>query len=126
MQHLLLSIFLSFAIGVIEAFSPIEKGDAPVIIIIQSDGDETVGNRGPVSIPISGYVDSSTGLVYISFDYPCGTVQISFDNLTNGDYFNTEINGTGTVMIPAILSPGTWKVVFSLPNGDRFIGDFFI
>lgn len=126
MQHLLLTISLSAAIGIAEAFSPIEQKDAPVIIIIQNDGDETVGNRGPVSVPISGYVDIDAGAVFLTFCYPCGTVHVAFDNLSNGSFYETEVNGTGSVVIPILLSSGTWQVVFSLPDDNQFVGEFSI
>lgn len=125
MQHFLLSLCLAATLGAAEARIPSDMEEPIAILITQNDGDYPVGNRGPVVIPISGYVDSNTG-VYLNFSQSCGMVYIEFNNLNDGSYFDTTVNGNGPVMIPAILSSGLWQVVFYLPGGTQYRGEFMI
>lgn len=126
MQHFLLSLCLAATLGAAEARIPSDMEDGPIAILItQNNGDYPVGNRGPAEIPISGYVDSATG-VYLYFSQPCGTVYIEFNNLGDGSYLYTNVNGNGSVIIPATLSQGSWQVVFYLPGGIQYCGKFTI
>lgn len=126
MQHFLLPLCLAAALGVAEARIPGDMGDPPIAIVItQNDGNNPVGNRGPVVIPISGYVEPTTG-IFLNFSQPCGMVYIEFNNLSDGSYFDTTVNGNGPIMIPAILPTGFWQIVFYLPNGTQFCGKFII
>lgn len=126
MQHFLLSLCLASTIGAAEARNPSEMGDNPVIIVIQDEHQPEIDNRGPVVVPITGYVEPSIGMVVLGFSQPCGTVQISFSNLTDGSYYSTSVNGSGTVVIPLALTFGSWTVTFTLPNGDGYLGEFTI
>ena len=117
MQQLLLSLCIAATLGVTEARFPSDMGDHTVIIVIQGNKGSQIGNRGTEVVPISGYVDTDTGVVEFNFSRPCGMVNISFDNLSDGSNFDTTVNGDGTVIIPAMLSTGLWRLYFTLPNG---------
>ena len=124
MQHLIIPFCLAAAI--VPALSPVSANDEIKEIIIVVKGVEEAPHRSPAQIPISGYVDTTVGVVFLSFSSPCGTVETSFCNLSSGDSFNTTVNGSGSVMIPAILSAGSWRVTFSLSSGAEYIGEFEI
>lgn len=124
MQHFLLALSLAVTIGVAEARIPYDMGDPSVTIVItQKDGDYPIGNRASSVIPIAGYVDTDAGVVLLNFSQPCGVVHISFENLSDGSNFDTTVNGDGTVIIPVMLSTGTWQLYFTLPNGVRYYGE---
>ena len=125
MLNLLLSFCLLASAGTAEA-SVIPTNDGDPIPIIIDDDQGPFGNRSPLTIPISGYVDTNMNIVFISFSYPCGMVSIFFSNLSTGDYFNTNVNGTGTAIIPVELSSGFWKITFTLSDGAVYIGNFTI
>lgn len=124
MQQLLLSLCIAATLGVTEARFPSDMGDHTVIIVIQENKGSQIGNRGAEVVPISGYVDTDTGVVLLNFSQPCGVVHISFENLSDGSNFDTTVNGDGTVIIPVMLSTGTWQLYFTLPNGVRYYGEF--
>lgn len=124
MQHLIMPFCLAAAI--VPALSPVSANDEIEEIIIVVKGGEEAPHRAPAQIPISGYVDTGVGVVFLSFSSPCGTVEASFCNLSSGDSFDTTVNGSGSVMIPAILSAGSWRVTFSLSSGAEYIGEFEI
>lgn len=126
MQHLLFSLCLAAVLGVgtAEARNPGDMGETIPVIISPKEGDAVLGNRGPVVIPISGYVDPSIGAVVLDFSQPCGTVQISFDNLSDGSYYATSVSGTGAVVIPLTLTSGSWTVTITLSSGSVYIGKF--
>lgn len=128
MQHFLFSLCLAavLGLGTAEARNPSDMGDHPIIIDIQDNSQPEIGNRGPVIVPISGYVDPSIGVVVLDFSQPCGTVQISFSNLSDGSYYSTSVNGSGVVVIPLALTTGSWTVTFTLPSGAGYIGNFTI
>lgn len=128
MQHYLFSLCLAavLGLGMAEARNPSDMGDHPIIIDIQNNSQPEMGNRGPVIVPISGYADPSVGVVVLDFLQPCGTVQISFDNLSDGSYYSTSVNGSGVVVIPLALTSGSWIVTFTLPSGAGYIGNFTI
>lgn len=126
MKHFLLYLCLAATLGATEARNPSEMGDEPVIIDIQDGHQPNIGNRGSVVVPINGYVEPSNGMVVLEFTQPCGTVQISFNNLSDGSYYSTSVNGSGSVVIPLTLTSGSWTVKFTLPNGNVYIGEFII
>ncbi len=127
MHHFFLTLCLATSLfGVAEARTSSEKDEPNSIIITPASGDIIPGNRAPAVVPINGYVDSLTDVVVLNFTQSCGVVQISFNNLSDGSYYSTSINGTGTVIIPIGLSSGSWTVTFTLSNGDVYIGIFTI
>lgn len=74
MQHILLSLCLAATLGAAEARNPSETGETIPVIISPETGDPNPGTRGPVTVPISCYVDSSAEYVFLYFTYPCGMV----------------------------------------------------
>lgn len=125
MQHYLLSICLAATIGAAEARVPSDMGDHTVIIIIQENQGLQIGNRGPENVPISGYVDSNTGVVFLDFSQPCGIVHIEFNNLTDESYYDTTVNGDSPVMIPATFSTGLWHMALTVSE-MQYLGVFSI
>lgn len=126
MKTCLLILGLTAILGIGEVNTPTELGDPPIIIEIEDEEDPSNGNRAPVFVPISGYVESSIGVVILRFSQPCGTVHISFNNLSDGSYYSTSVNGTGAVVIPLTLTSGSWTVTFELSNGTVYNGEFTI
>ena len=110
MQHLIIPFCLAAALA--PASSPVPSNDEIQEIIIVVKTEEETPHRSPAQIPISGYVDTVLNMVFLNFSSPCGTVEASFCNLSTGDFLETTVNGTGNVMIPAILSAGAWQVTY--------------
>ena len=101
--------------------------DPPIDIIINGPGSENgLGPRIPVLIPVSGCVDTVLGAAFFSFSSPCGTVTIEMENLNDGSLLETEVNGTGTVVIPFAFSSGFWTVTITLESGAEYTGYFEI
>jgi len=99
--------------------------DTTPIIVIQNDDNDN-NTRGPVVVPINGYVDSTAGVVVLNFIQSCGMIRVSFNNLSDGSYYSTSVNGTGAVVIPLTLTSGSWTVTFELSNGTVYNGEFTI
>ena len=122
MISLILLIFTLFSVTSYPMNGPIL--DDPIIIFpTPPPGD---GNRSPSIVPISGYYDTLAGAIVISFSSPCGQVGLRFDNMTNGDYYETSVNGSGTVILPFSFSPGLWRITFSLADGSVLHGEFSV
>ncbi len=126
MQYFLLSFCLAATLGATEARNPSEMGDPPTIIIIEDNDDLENPTRGPVVVPINGYVDSTAEVVVLNFTQLCGIVHIDFSNLSDGSYYSTAVNGSGTVVIPLALTSGAWTVTFTLQSGVAYVGEFTI
>ena len=93
-------------------------------IHVDFDTPEGQDNRGPLSIPFSGYVDSLAGLFVVEFSAPCGTVQVRLDNLGDGSYVSSMVAGTGTAMIPFSCTSGLWRITITLITGEVYVGEF--
>lgn len=121
---LLLSLLFSFT----SQSYPLEalSHDDPPIIIIIPDGTNNGGGRDMEKTLVNGYIDTIQEVVFLSFLSPLGMVDIRFDNLTNGDYYETTVNGSGSVVIPLSFSSGSWQVTFSLADGTVFSTGFVI
>lgn len=127
MQHFLLSLCLAATLGAAATRNPSEMGDGPTPIIIIHENDDLENNsRGQIVAPFSGYVDSTAGVVVLSFTQSCGMVHIGFSNLSDGSYYSTSVNGSGVVVIPLALTSGSWSVIFTLPAGNVYLGEFTI
>lgn len=126
MRQLLIVLCLAVTLGgaAKPVIIPVRDGEVTEIIITPGNG--SLGNRSPEVIPISGYVDTILNMVSLSFSSSCGTVRITFNNLSTSDYYETSVNGTGNVLLPVALSAGSWYVTFSLTNGVMYIGEFTI
>lgn len=126
MLKILLTLCLAASFGTMEAHNSGVDGD-PVIVVISNGNDMfSGGNRGSGIVPISGYADTTGGFVSLYFAQPCGMVQISFSNISDGSHYSTLVNGSGPVVIPLVLSPGSWTVTFTLGDGTVYIGEFTI
>lgn len=126
MQKFLLALCLAASFGIVDARNPGGDGDTVPIIITSEEENDSPANRGGDIVPISGYVDNTGNFASLYFAQPCGLVQISFSNSSDGSYYSTMVNGSGSVIIPLALSSGTWTVTFTLGSGTVYIGEFTI
>jgi hypothetical protein len=126
MKNLLVYFCLAAIFGMAKIHNPSEMGDTIPVIIIPGEEDDTPGNRGPGTVPINCYVDAASDFAVVSFTNPCGMVRVSFNNLSDGSYYSTSVNGTGAVVIPLTLTSGSWTVTFELSNGTVYNGEFTI
>ena len=95
-------------------------------IQIEFEDPEGRDNRGPVIIPVSGYVDQLAGWAVLSFSSPCGQVQVQLENLDDGSSVSTSVAGTGSALIPFSCSSGLWRMTLTLSGGVVYIGEFTI
>lgn len=99
---MILSVLLSFFLSTTFLPQPsvaVLEEDPPIIVI----PDDPFGgdNRSPRII--SGYYNTSAEILTLLFSSPLGMVDIRFDNLSNGDYYETTVNGSHSVVIPLSL-----------------------
>lgn len=74
MYSSLFSFCLAASIGMPSDYTYYPEGGEVVIILNESPGKVTgTPHRAPAQIPISGYVDTTVGVVFLSFSSPCGT-----------------------------------------------------
>ena len=124
----LLAFFLATSFAVVPAFAiTVSSTGNPLPIIVENPGSGGgEGHRSVPEVPFTGYVDIILNIAVLNFSTPCGTVDITFSNLATGAYYNTQINGTGSVIIPLSLSSGLWQVTFVLLSGETYLGEFEI
>ena len=100
--------------------------DPPIEIIINNPIPNSQGPRVPAFIPISGYVDDDLDVAFLTFSSNIGTVTVEMTNLDDDNTLETEVIGSGSVVIPFAFTPGHWTVTFTLESGAVYQGHFEI
>lgn len=83
------------------------------------------GPRSPAFIPISAYYDSLVSSVLLSFRSNLGEIEVEVLNSTTGGYSYTLIDTQFLYsVIPITLGSGHYIIIFTLPSGQQYQGEF--
>ena len=83
------------------------------------------GPRSPAFIPISAYYDSLVSSVLLSFRSNLGEIEVEVLNPTTGGYSYTLIDTQFLYsVIPITLGSGHYIIIFTLPSGQQYQGEF--
>ena len=77
------------------------------------------------NVPIEAYYNCALSSIIVFFSENLGPVQTTITNITTGDIFEDTINAYGTPAIFPVLQSGcSYLLLFTLPNGDAYYGEF--
>lgn len=122
--------FLFAALSVLSAFPlPAQPaGDGTTTIILTTEGG--ANNSGPTYhapafVPIQTSYTPSFSSVLAYYLCDLGLVCVKIENLTTGDFFQSNVNAlAGLMVFPISGASGLWTITFTLPNGIVYIGHF--
>lgn len=124
MKKLILS-FLVASLATLPLFSisHVQREEEQIVILPANSFDAERPNR--TNVPIEAYYNSALSSIIVFFSENLGPVQTTITNITTGDIFEDTINAYGTPAIFPVLESGcSYMLLFTLPNGDAYYGEF--
>ena len=82
------------------------------------------GPRSPRSVEIVAYYNSDVSSVFATLSNAGVSVTVELVNITNEEYYNYEIPGTGLSVLPISGNSGLWTITFTLSDGEVYEGEF--
>ena len=81
--------------------------------------------RSPVIVPICASYESLQSSVILSYSSNLGEIEIEVLNSTTGGYYSGVVNSQEpSSTIPITMGSGHYIIIFTLPSGQRFRGEF--
>ncbi|MBR5904897.1 MAG: hypothetical protein IKZ51_00395 [Bacteroidales bacterium] len=124
MKKLILS-FLVASLATLPLFSisHVQGEEEQIVILPANSFDAERPNR--TNVPIEAYYNCALSSIIVFFSENLGPVQTTITNITTGDIFEDTINAYGTPAIFPVLQSGcSYLLLFTLPNGDAYYGEF--
>lgn len=95
--------------------------------IVAQDNISTPIYRSPVDVPITGYYVSSCNMLFLSFAYDLGDINVVIENAYTGEYLSETIStNMGVQSIPLREDEGYYTIIISIPNGLRYVATLII
>ena len=83
--------------------------------------------RSPALVPISAIYESLLSTVILTFTANLGEIEVEITNTTSGGYVSGTIDTQYlSSMIPISMGSGHYILLFTLPSGRQYIGEFDI
>lgn len=83
------------------------------------------GPRAPALVPISVSLESLISTLFMTFTSNLGEIEVEVLNTTTGGYFSDFVDTQFLyATIPIIMGPGHYILLFTLPSGQRYRGEF--
>lgn len=81
--------------------------------------------RLPVLVPISASYESLLSSVLLTFTSNLGEIEVEVLNTTTGGYFSDFVDTQFLyATIPITMGPGHYVLLFTLPSGRQYKGEF--
>lgn len=97
--------------------------DTNIVIIPANSTETTIPNR--CDVPISAMYDAASCSLIVWFSQNLGLVDFSLYCFETGNTLETTINAYGAPAIFPVLQSGcSYMLLFTLPNGDAYYGEF--
>lgn len=107
----------------VSAFSTNKEGDE-AILINHRPINPPGGPRSPQSVEIVAYYNSDVSCVFATLSNAGVSVTVELVNITNDEYYDYVIPGTGLSVLPISGNSGLWTITFTLADGDVYEGEF--
>ncbi len=125
---IVLSMFISSVANIGFVAEPtaclISKPDSIIVL----DPFPIPGNdipRSPTVVPISASYEPMLSSVFLTFTSNLGEIKVEVMNTTTGGYFSDFVDTQFLyATIPIIMGPGHYILLFTLPSGQRYKGEF--
>ena len=98
--------------------------DEGSIIIRPREGESTGIPRNNPSIHIEAYYDTCLASVCAYLLHAGTSVKVELCNHTTGENYYYEVSGDGFSFMPIDGNSGRWTIVFTLPSGAIYDGEF--
>ena len=106
----------------------VSRSSRDSIIVISPVGDPgTDGNgpRSPAIVPISASYEPLLSSVFLTFTSNLGEIEIEVINTTIGGYFSAFVDTQFLyATVPITMGPGHYMLLFTLPSGRQYKGEF--
>ena len=103
------------------------KDSSIVITPIGDQGGDGHGVRLPVQIPISASYEALLSTLFLTFTSNLGEIEVEVMNTTTGGYDSVTIDTQFlSATVPITMGPGHYIILFTLPSGQRYKGEFDI
>ena len=105
-----------------------ELEDTVAVIVIDPLPGLIPPGHGPKSpVPISASYESMMSSVILYFTSNLGEIEVEVLNTTTGGYVSDFVDTQFLyATIPIIMGPGHYILLFTLPSGRQYIGEFDI
>ena len=104
-----------------------ELEDTVVVIVIDPLPGLNPGHgpKSPPVVPISANYDSMLSSVILYFTSNLGEIEVEVVNTTTGGYDAGTINTQLLYeTVPITMGPGHYLIIFTLPSGRQYKGEF--
>lgn len=101
------------------------NSDTVINILPFPDPDPLIP-RSPAVVPISAIYESMLSTVFLTFTSNLGEIEVEVMNTTNGYYDSGSIQTPLYAIIPISGGPGHYIILFTLPSGQQYKGEFDI
>jgi len=109
---------------------PMKVVAADSAIVISPIPDQDSGSHGPRMpgiIPISASYESMLSSVLLTFTSNLGEIEVEVMNTTTGDYISEMIDTLFlSATVPITMGPGHYLILFTLPSGRQYKGEFVL
>ena len=102
-----------------------EAADTVIIIEPMPGYVPPIGPKAPAIIPISANYDSMLSQIFLNVTSNLGEIEVEVLNTTTGGY------DAGTIdtqllyaTVPITMGPGHYLIIFTLPSGRQYKGEF--
>lgn len=83
------------------------------------------GPKAPVQVPIYAYFNSMLSSVLLTFSSNLGEIEIEVMNTTTGGYDSGVVDSQFlSAVIPITGGSGHYLIIFTLPSGRKYGGEF--
>ena len=110
----------------VSCFLPVKAEHTTIIIVTDTESESEVIHRDPSQIPIACFLEEDLYLL-VNYSIDLGSVSIEIENLTTGEYSQTQVNAlAGPMVFPISGTAGHWTITFTLSSGVVYYGEFTI
>ncbi len=131
LKNLFLIIFGALSLSIMShsktIMTEIPHANVADTVIINPFPDIDPGGRprSPALVPISAIYESLLSTVILTFTANLGEIEVEITNTTTGGYDSGIIDTQYlSDSIPITMGSGHYIILFTLPSGRRYIGEF--
>ncbi len=105
--------------------SKIESADSVIVIDPFPGTVPRPGPKMPALVPISVSLESLISTLFMTFTSNLGEIEVEVMNTTTGDYISEMIDTQFlSAIVPITMGPGHYLILFTLPSGRQYKGEF--
>ena len=120
-----LAALLGFTIQIPMKAAIVEAPDTVIIIEPIPGYTPVLGPKAPVVVPVCANYNATQSLILLSFTSNLGEIEVEVLNTTTGGYVSDFVDTQFLyATIPITMGLGHYILLFTLPSGQRYRGEF--